>query len=210
MMVKVCGITRPEDAAACAGAGADLLGFIFAPRSPRRVDEETCRSIVRSLGAPRPRCVGVFVDTEAGEVLRTATACGLDMVQLHGAERPEDFDGFPLPVIRSVAVVDRSSFGEISRWRSVARYLLFDRAGGGTGMRFDWDLLEDSCREGLLEGWDFFLAGGLRPEDVPALGRFVRYGLVALDFNSGVEVSPGVKDHAKVREAVAAVKGCCP
>jgi phosphoribosylanthranilate isomerase len=192
--VKVCGITRLEDARAAVRLGADYLGFVFHPGSPRAVDPETAREIILDLpGAVIP--VGVFVDHPPEQVKDIAARSGLKMIQLHGQERVEDYREVGLPIIKAVRVSDR--LGETMRLAengipSAVFAYLFDtyREGrpGGTGERFDWSRLP-KIRE------RFFLAGGINPENVREALALQPYGI---DVSSGLERSPGIKDHDKM------------
>jgi phosphoribosylanthranilate isomerase len=202
-MIKVCGITRIEDAEICVEAGVDLLGFIFAERSPRRILPEACQAIIRALPAGKIRTVGVFVDTPPVEVLRTVTDCGLDLVQLHGSECPAGYSDLPVGVIRSISVRSPASFDVVSEWKSVASFFLFDNASGGSGAGFDWRLLESFRASGGLDGSAFFLAGGLSEGNLPDA---LRLGPDGVDINSGVESAPGIKDAGKIRRVVRIVR----
>jgi phosphoribosylanthranilate isomerase len=213
--VKICGLTRPDDALQAAKAGADFLGMVFAPGSKRMVDEPAARAIVsfvrgwfretntrRALTPqcgptdqrPCPKFVGVFVD-EAPEVMnRIAGGVGLDFIQLHGDERPGIMEILEKPVIRAVRVVGR--LPDLSAWDG-AEWILFDAAAGGSGETFDWSLLAGAHRP-------FLLAGGLTPDSAADALRIT--GAAGVDVASGVESAPGVKDHLKVRQFVAAAK----
>jgi len=192
--VKICGITRREDALAAADLGADLLGFIFAKESPRYVDPERAAEIaaaVRPKGNT-PRLVGVFRDESNERIREIAGRVGLDLVQLHGTESEEDVSNLGLPSIKALRVSD--TLPDTTSHPS-ASWLLFDtydpRQGGGTGQRFDWSLLALYARTK-----PFFLSGGLKPENIAAAISLVRPD--GVDIASGVESSPGIKDHDKL------------
>jgi phosphoribosylanthranilate isomerase len=192
--IKICGITREEDALFCAAQGADYLGLIFVEGSPRHVTPERAARIADAVRATThvPRLVGVFVDEKPERVREIAVAVGLDAVQLHGSESDDDCRAVGLPVIKAVRVGDTlpdTSALETPLW------LLFDtlddRRAGGTGHRFDWSLLAGYRRQK-----PFFLSGGLTPDSVVAAISLVRPD--GLDISSGVEESPGIKNHGKV------------
>jgi phosphoribosylanthranilate isomerase len=193
--IKICGITREEDALLCADEGADFLGFIFAPKSRRGVTVDRARALAEALRGhrSRPKLVGVFVDETPSTVNDIALAVGLDLVQLHGDESDADCSAIRLPVIKAYRV--GQSLPDTSRHAS-ASWLLFDtldmRQAGGTGRSFDWSLLESWRRDR-----PFFLSGGLTTDNIARAVSQVRPD--GVDIASGVESSPGIKDHDKVR-----------
>lgn len=201
--VKVCGITRPEDAEAADRAGADAVGLIFAP-SPRRIDLRQATAIERVL-SPWIVRVGVFVDTGLAAMDRAIAAARLDVLQLHGRETPEFVrkvrEEFGLRIVKSVRVGDGLDLVRLDEYEVDA--FLFDTyvpgRAGGTGKTFDWDLAVPWARRVRL-----ILAGGLTPENVGEAVRRVRpYGV---DVASGVEREPGVKDHTKMQRFIANVR----
>lgn len=204
--IKVCGITRVEDARLAIEAGADALGFVFAA-SPRRVDRAMAREIVRAL-PPFVATVGVFVDEEPREVVETAAAVGLTAVQLHGDESPavlrELRSRMPLKMIKAFRVRAAGDLARLDDYRAHCDALLLDAyvpgAAGGTGRTFDWEL----ARLARAAGHPLVLAGGLTPENVSAAVRRVRP--FAVDVSSGVEAAPGRKDALRVRAFVAAAR----
>jgi len=195
MKIKICGITREEDAMLCADEGADFIGLIFAERSKRVVAVERARAIAGSLRGhrSRPKIVGVFVNQTPRAVNEIIDAVGLDLVQLHGDESDADCAAMSVPVIKAMRV--GQSLPVTSGHRS-ASWLLFDtldsRQSGGTGRRFDWSLLESWRRDR-----PFFLSGGLTTDDIARAMSQVRPD--GIDMAGGVESSPGIKDHDKVR-----------
>jgi len=208
--IKICGITRAADAVEAASAGADAVGLVFAAGSPRRVSMAQARAIVSAL-PPFAAAVGVFVNESVEGVRRTAGEVGLSCVQLHG-EEPAEFVGrlAPLRVIKALRVRAASFVNEVQRFRDagVVAILLdaFDeQARGGSGKRFDWDLVAGAQRGGGLEGAPpMILAGGLTPENVVAAIRRIRpYGV---DVSSGVEDAPGVKSAERIGRFIAAVR----
>ena len=193
--IKICGITRTEDALAAAGHGADFLGFIFVPSTPRYVEPEHAAEIaaaVRERGNA-PKLVGVFRDASNDYVRAIARLVGLDVVQLHGGESDDDIRELGIPAVKTLRV--RDTLPETHDTPNAA-WLLFDtydeRRAGGTGRSFDWALLTTYERSK-----PFFLSGGLGPDNIAAAIALVRPD--AVDVGSGVEESPGVKDHSKLR-----------
>lgn len=176
--VKICGITRQEDAALAESLGADFLGFIFVPESPRYADAEH----VSHIETKRAKRVGVFRNEPADVVRAIAEIAMLDLVQIHG----EIAHDVGLPVIHAFHV--RESLPET---HTNADYILFD-TGGGTGRVFDWNLLAHYERTK-----PFFLAGGLNPDN--AQDAIANAQPFAIDVNSGVEREPGIKDHDKLK-----------
>lgn len=193
--IKICGITNKEDALAAAQLGADALGFIFAP-SPRRISVERAREIIKVL-PPLVQTVGVFVDEDPEKVLSTAAACGLDILQLHGSESVDYCSSFDRRVIKAVRLQSRDELKHLSKYVTVVDALLLDtyvpNKLGGTGIPFDWKLAVEARRYGRI-----ILAGGLNPENVAAAISMVKP--YAVDASSGLERSPGVKDHEKVAQ----------
>lgn len=199
--IKVCGITNAEDAAAAVAAGADAIGVIFAP-SPRQVSIEQAVEALAVVPPPVAR-VGVFVDASPEFIAEAIAACGLTSVQFSGTESPEDCDAVSAPVIKTVPIGMDFGLTGAEPFRDHAAALLLDTyvAGkaGGTSQTFDWRPL------GAVPGWaPFFVAGGLTPDNVGACIAVLRP--YAVDVSSGVERSPGVKDHAKLSELCAAVR----
>ena len=193
--IKVCGITGQEDARAAVAAGADGLGFIFVKQSPRVVDPDMVRAITGEL-PPFVDSIGVFRDEEIEVVEEIVNYCHLTMVQLHGSESPEYCKNISCPVIKSFAVHQESESGELAAYSEVVRGFLLDTyhkdMAGGTGIVFDWKLVEQIQPPGPI-----ILAGGLTPENVGEAIRQVKP--FAVDVNSGVEYHPGRKDSDKLK-----------
>jgi phosphoribosylanthranilate isomerase len=203
LLVKICGITSAGDAALAVEAGADAIGFVFWPRSPRHVSEEHAAAIAREIPEAVLR-VGVFVDASAEEMTRLTEAVGLDVLQLHGEEPPSAIAALPRPALKAVRVGDGFSRDEALRYAASAAGILVDTRlpgeRGGTGVPFDWSLVK-----GLAERVPFLmLAGGLAPSNVAEAVRAVRPH--AVDVSSGVESAPGRKDAEKVRAFVDAAR----
>lgn len=207
--IKVCGITRPEDAVAAAEAGVDAIGLVFA-ESPRRVTPHQAREIVAAL-PPFVEAVGVFVNSRASTMIKIAREVGLSTVQLHGDESPAlvaQLEG--LRVIKALAVRYRDFPEDVYRFAEAGVCgILLDAfnssARGGSGKRFDWDLVAGAQSAGALDGAPpIILAGGLTPENVAAgIKRLRPWGV---DVSSGLEREPGVKDIEKMLRFVAEVR----
>ena len=201
VIVKICGLTNSEDALAAAGFGANALGFVFHPPSPRHVALDTAARIVEQL-PPYIVKVGVFVDAAEEEVLRAIAACSLNVLQFHGNEPPQYCLQFGLMSVKAFRIKGAASLQDLERYPTDAWLLdsyVADKAGG-TGERFNWDL---ACQAKAL-GKPIFLAGGLTPENVAEAVRQVQP--YAVDVSSGVEASPGKKDLGKVRAFIEAAK----
>ena len=192
--IKICGITRLEDALLAADLGASAIGFVFWEKSPRYVEPAVATKIVRHLPAD-VATVGVFVNANVNEISRISSRVGLSAVQLHGDETATVYDGLPYRVIKAVNV-----YGDATEARVASvpedRTVLLDTHDpilkGGTGCCVDWNIaaLVAATRR-------IFLAGGLAPDNVAEAVRVVRpYGV---DVSSGVELSPGTKDAMKLR-----------
>ena len=195
-LVKVCGITRIEDAREAHALGYDAIGLVFA-ESPRRLSPEQARSISRSLPAGILR-VGVFVNEEAGEVKRLMEYCDLDLVQLHGEEDPGEVSLFGARAIKALRPRCREDLALMDEYPDVFAILLDgwnpDRRGG-SGTACDLDLAARAAG-----GRRVILAGGLNPTNVTeAVARTRPFGV---DVSSGVESGPGVKDGALLREFI--------
>ncbi len=194
MRVKICGVTRVDDARCAADAGAWAIGLNFYPASPRCVDVEQATEIVAAV--PELLCVGVFVNEDPSRVSEVAARVGLQALQFHGDEDPAYCTGWSLPVIKAVRVRDSAAAQAALRY-DVA-YLLADAyvpgAYGGSGHRVPEGLLRAFPAERLI------LAGGLDPDNVAGAVQSVRP--FAVDVASGVESSPGRKDPEKIRRFV--------
>lgn len=202
--VKICGLRSPSQAEAAVLAGADLLGFIFAParRQLSPAEASVCLSAARVAAAGRPILgVGVFVDSTADEMNAIAVAVGLDLLQLHGEEPPALVAALDRPVVKALrpraGAVPSQIAREVERYRAAARApiaFLLDgyspTAAGGEGVRADWALAAGMARSDAI-----VLAGGLEPSNVAGAIAHVRP--LAVDVSSGVETD-GVKDPAKM------------
>ena len=199
--IKICGITNVADALAAVDAGADALGFVFYEASPRFVPQKVVAEIVRAL-PPFVAKVGVFVNATADAINRVVDECGLDTLQFHGDEPPEFCRRFRIKTIKAFRIRDARSLERMAPYHSEAWLLDTFVAGklGGTGEQFNWDL----AREAVGRNPRVILAGGLTPDNVAQAVRQVRP--FAVDVSSGVELSPGKKDHAKIRAFITAVR----
>jgi phosphoribosylanthranilate isomerase len=210
--IKVCGITRPRDAAACAGEGIRYLGLNFAAASPRRVDLEAARQIVAAAGA-EVVWVGVFADERPERIAELVARVPLSLVQLHGDETPAQAAAWGERAWKVVHVGDENLAESIERYPSVSA-LLLDQ--GGRRLDLERGGARGGARGGTGRAWDFalarpfaarrpvWIAGGLGPENVAAAILAARpFGV---DVNSRVEVSPGVKDIGRIREVVKEVE----
>jgi len=191
--VKICGITRPEDGVAAAGAGADAIGLMFFAGSPRRVSPDQARRIADAL-PPFVTIVGVFVDSDPSEVRAAMAAVPLQLLQFHGDESPAFCEGFALPYMKAVRVRPGLDLVQYASRFSKAKALLLDAfvqgAHGGTGQSFDWSLVPPGLDLPLV------LSGGLNPENVADAIRQIRPW--AVDVSSGVETAQGIKDPEKM------------
>lgn len=191
--VKICGITRLEDALAAADAGADAIGFVFEEKSPRFIEPERARVIAQSL-PPFLTVVGLFVDASAETIRRALTVVPLDLLQFHGREKPGDCRLYGRPYLKAVHMRDDEDAERAAHDYADATGLVFDtyhpEMAGGSGRRFDWARLPRGIGRRLI------LAGGLTPENVGDAIAQVRP--FAVDVSSGVERSKGIKDAAKI------------
>lgn len=199
--VKICGMTRVEDALAAAHAGAHAIGLVFAKASPRLVDVDKAASIVRAL-PPFVTSVALFVNPEPGQVRDVIQRVRPQMLQFHGDETPDFCAGFDLPFLKAVRMGAGVDLLQYARLYGAARGLLLDAfvegVHGGTGAVFDWSLIPLNFPLPLV------LAGGLDPGNVGEAVRRVRPW--AVDVSSGVESSRGIKDAAKVAAFIRGVR----
>ena len=193
--VKICGITNVTDAMLCCDYGADALGFVFYPDSPRYVTASQSEQIIRQLSA-FVSTVGLFVNANQDYVQQVLQETSLDMLQFHGDETPEYCRQFQRPYIKAIRVRNTEDILCAQEKFASARALLFDahveHLYGGSGQSFDWTLLPEK----LSVPW--VLSGGLTPENVAAAIR--QTGCAAVDISSGVELKKGVKCPDKLSE----------
>ncbi|HSD22007.1 MAG TPA: phosphoribosylanthranilate isomerase [Anaeromyxobacter sp.] len=199
MNVKICGITRLEDALAAVRHGADALGFNFWPGSKRYVAPADAARIVGKL-PPGVLAFGVFVNASREELLASIAASGVGVAQLHGDEPPGLCALLPVPVVKAIRVDGPGALAAMAAY-DVSAFLL-DAPGpgfGGSGRTLDWALAAEAARAARV-----YLAGGLTPENVGEAVRRVRpFGV---DVASGVELLPGVKDEEKMQRFIQAAK----
>ena len=196
LRVKICGITRQEDALAAARAGADAIGLHFYKKSVRYVTPEQAMLITKQL-PPFLSVAGVFVNAEREEILRTAELCRLDYIQLHGNETPDSFINLPARTIKTVRVGSVEDLYGLERY-PVDALLLDAKIGdqyGGTGQCFDWSLLN-----GLTTSMPLILAGGLRPDNIAEAVKATNPQ--AVDVSSGVESAPAIKSYDKMQKFI--------
>ena len=195
--VKICGITRQEDAAHAAQLGADAIGLVFYEPSPRYVSHTMARTIVENLPA-FITSVGLFVDAPAEEVFETLKVVRLDLLQFHGDESPEYCSQFGVPYIKALRMREDVNVTAFAQQHFNAAGILLDTyqqgVTGGTGQTFDWKMIPDDVPLPLI------LAGGLDATNVAkAITTVHPY---AVDISGGVESSKGIKDHDKMSEFV--------
>jgi len=207
--VKICGITRADDADAALRAGADYVGLNFHERSSRKVSLEAGQALAERLRG-RTRLVAIFVDAGDDRIAEIVSAIRPDLLQLHGSESPARVGStrarFERPVIKAIAVAEASDLSKLRAYEDAADMFLFDAkapagaaAPGGHGVAFDWQLLKDRR---FTKPW--FLSGGLKPDNV---GRAIRTAAAQrVDAASGVETAPGIKDAELIRTFVEAAR----
>ncbi len=199
--VKICGITRSEDAQVAVDAGADALGFVFYAPSPRAIDVDAAAEVIAGLPA-FVTTTALFVDPEPDLVERVIAATGVDLLQFHGNESPAFCDRFARPWIKALRMKPALDLTATAAQYSGGRGILLDayRPGvpGGTGDTFDWARIPEALRGQII------LAGGLTPDNVGRAVRDVRP--YAVDVSGGVEQSRGIKDPARVRAFIDAVR----
>ncbi len=199
--VKICGITRPEDADAAARAGADAIGLVFYPPSPRHVDLARAARIARGL-PPFVSVVALFVNADHEQIEEVLASLPVDIIQFHGSECPDYCAGFGKPWLKAIAMkTGVDPLAEAERY-AAASALLVDtyRPGvpGGTGEAFDWRRIPAELAGRIV------LAGGLRPDNVAEAVRQVRPW--AVDVSGGVERGKGIKDAQKIADFIQQVK----
>ncbi|GHU40629.1 N-(5'-phosphoribosyl)anthranilate isomerase [Betaproteobacteria bacterium] len=198
--IKICGLTRPEDVDAAVVAGADAVGFVFYPQSPRYVSPEQAAALMRRL-PPFVLAVGLFVNAAPAEIEVALDVAPLNLLQFHGDESPEACGRWARPYIRAARVTPELDLLQYATRFSSARALLLDAfvpGFGGGGKVFDWSLIPPALPLPLV------LSGGLNAENVGDAVRRVRPA--AVDVSSGVESAPGVKDHQRMADFVASAR----
>jgi phosphoribosylanthranilate isomerase len=205
LTVKICGLKTPQALDAALESGADLVGFVFFPPSPRNLGPEAARVLGERV-AGRAGKVALTVDANDDALLAIVTALKPDMLQLHGKETPDRVVAvrtrFGLPVMKALPIAERADLSPIRMYAQVADRLIFDARPpkeatrpGGLGTPFDWTLLA-----GVNPGVPFMLSGGLDAGNVAEALRITR--APGVDVSSGVESAPGVKDPDKIGEFI--------
>lgn len=197
MRVKICGITSHEDAWAAVEAGTDALGFIFVEGTPRYIEPEAAAAIIARM-PPFVATVGVFVDRTPEEIEQIVGVSGVGLVQLHGLESPDICGHLRIPFIKAIRIQGEGDLEALHRYPQAKGFLLDTYVAGqsgGTGRTFPWEIAAKAARQ-----FRVILSGGLTPDNVALAVTQVRP--YAIDVCSGVEVSPGRKDHHKVREFI--------
>jgi phosphoribosylanthranilate isomerase len=210
VLVKICGLRTPESLDVSLHAGADMVGFVFFPASPRHVDLATAQMLGARVKG-RARKVALSVDADDAMLAEIIEAVAPDILQLHGKESPKRVlavkTRFRLPVMKAIAVETRADLAAVPEYAEVADRLIFDAHAprdatrpGGLGKPFEWRLLKD-----LDPRIPFMLSGGLDPGNVAEAIRITRAG--GVDVSSGVERSPGDKDPDRIRAFIRAARG---
>ncbi|MBX2845411.1 MAG: phosphoribosylanthranilate isomerase [Saprospiraceae bacterium] len=197
-LIKVCGMRQPENIQAVIDAGADWMGFIFYPKSPRFMDNS---SFIKSITTVKK--VGVFVNESASFVQDVVEEYGLDMVQLHGEEALQVVDSIStfVEVMKAFRIKTAQDFELVDAYVPFCNYFLFDTKSelghGGTGQQFDWSLLQNYTAE-----TPFLLSGGIRLTDVDRLKNIEHPALIGFDINSGFEIEPALKDVEQIKQFI--------
>ncbi|MEN3382231.1 MAG: phosphoribosylanthranilate isomerase [Hyphomicrobiales bacterium] len=209
VLVKICGLSTPETLDVALAAGADMVGFVFFPPSPRNISPEAARALGLRV-KERAKTVALVVDADDALLEQIIGALKPDMLQLHGHETPQRVaairESFGLPVMKVLAIETKADLAAVAPYIGVADRLLFDARPpreatrpGGLGKPFDWHLLES-----LELPLPFMLSGGLDPVNVAEALRITR--APGVDVSSGVESAPGVKDPEKIRAFIRAAR----
>ena len=199
-MIKVCGMREADNIREVEALGIDMMGFIFWPKSSRYVSQRP------DYLPKRVKRVGVFVDEEPEQVRRLAGEYGLDYIQLHGHEMPEVISYLRTPalphprIIKAFNISTEEDLLQTKPYEGLVDYFLFDAKGksvGGNGEKFNWDVLE--AYQGSTP---FLLSGGIGPDDAERVNAFYHPKCIGIDLNSRFELTPGLKDIAKLREFI--------
>jgi phosphoribosylanthranilate isomerase len=214
MLVKICGLSTAQTMEAALDAGADLVGLVFHPRSPRHVDLTAAAELAR-IARGRAEVIALVVDATPTTIEQIVQSVGPDGLQLHGTETPADTAAIRaatrLPVMKAIGIGDADDLAGIAPYAGIADRILLDARPpadaaypGGHGQVFDWAILSQ-----LSAAQPVMLSGGLTPDNVHAAIRTVRdFGidLVGVDVSTGVEASRGVKDPHRIRDFIQAVR----
>ncbi|MCW0481685.1 phosphoribosylanthranilate isomerase [Gaoshiqia sediminis] len=206
LKIKVCGMRDPENIDAVCAARPDYLGFIFYPKSKRYVGEKPDPAIFARVPSEIEK-VGVFVNDEPNVVIDSCQQFGLAVAQLHGSETP-DYCGAVkkagLTVFKAFSIDEDFDFGLLESYSKMVDFFLFDTKGrlpGGTGEKFNWQLLDH-----YTDNVPFFLSGGIGPGDAPEIRNISHPQLFGIDINSGFELKPALKDARKTAKFVKEVR----
>jgi phosphoribosylanthranilate isomerase len=200
MKIKICGITNLEDALLCESLGVDALGFIFYEKSKRFIDYEDANKIIKQLSAFTIK-VGVFVNTESAIINTVSKQVGLNLIQLHGNETPNQIEELFLPVIKAFRINNDFDFNILKLYKN-CHYLLDTFSStefGGTGITFNWNLIPQNIKHKII------LSGGISSANISTV--FAEVNPYAIDVSSSLEEFPGKKDHKKVKEFFNKIKG---
>ncbi len=212
LIVKICGLARPEPLEAALSGGADMVGFVFFEKSPRHLGLDQARRLSEQVRG-RAEKVALVVDADDARIAAIVGALAPDWLQLHGAEPPERVatlrKTFGLPILKALGIAERADFLPVPAYERVADRLLFDAKPpkdavlpGGNGLSFDWTLLQEGARH--LAKKDWMLSGGLDPQNVAAAIRLT--GAPGVDVSSGVETAKGQKCVEKILAFIAAAR----
>lgn len=199
--IKICGITRLEDALLAIRLGADALGFVFYPPSPRNITLENAKKIIANL-PPFVTTVGLFVNENPIRIKEILNAVSLDLLQLHGEETPEYCNNLQMPYIKTLKIQPSIDITDSAKKYMATRAILLDtfhaQQAGGTGQVFNWDLIPTELNKPLI------LAGGLNSKNIEeAIAKIKPY---AVDVSSSVEAAPGIKDPDKLAAFIQKVR----
>jgi phosphoribosylanthranilate isomerase len=205
LIIKICGLSTPETLDAALDAGADMVGFVFFPPSPRNLSFERAETLGRRVKG-RAKKVALSVDATDEQLSNIVEVLGPDFLQLHGQESPKRVADikvrFKLPTIKALSVETKGDFARVKDYAAAGDWILFDAKApadatrpGGLGRAFDWTLLS-----GAIPGVPVMLSGGLDVKNIEEALKITR--VPAVDVSSGVESSPGRKDANKIREFI--------
>ena len=206
LKIKVCGMRDPENISGLGAALPDYMGFIFYSKSKRFVGFEPLPEVL-SIVPDSVKKAGVFVDEAPEKVLEIYRNWNLNVIQLHGNETPEycqQIQDSGITVFKAFSVDERFDFNSLSAFSGVCNYFLFDTKGqlpGGTGQKFNWQLLEN-----YKGNVPFFLSGGIDSGDLEVVLSFSHPQLFGIDINSGFEISPALKDVEKVKTFISGMR----
>jgi phosphoribosylanthranilate isomerase len=211
VLVKICGLNRPEPLEAALSGGADMVGFVFFEKSPRHIDLALAKKLSAQVGG-RAEKVALVVNADDALIAAIVAALAPDWLQLHGNEPPERvaaLRGYGIPILKAIGVAEKADLLGAAAYEGVADRLLFDAKPpkdavlpGGNGLTFDWSLIHDYAASGGRKDW--LLSGGLNAENV---GEAIRLtGAPGVDVSSGVENAPGEKSAEKILAFIAAAR----